>query len=177
MATTEEIRAQLAELVNDVAGVPVEDVQLDKSFVDDITTSSSGGYALAVPAGVYNVAGVGGTISGQVVHNGITVSNRNVKVDIITTDSVPVANVVTNGVGVVGLQDVSQVCRNGLFTVEVGSGIKRRQFVNLDSCAHLRFLSQSRRAASAFARRMSLFCVRLAPPASRTTRWPPRCVK
>ena len=36
MATTEEIRAQLAELVNDVAGVPVEDVQLDKSFVDDL---------------------------------------------------------------------------------------------------------------------------------------------
>ena len=40
MATTEEIRAQLAELVNDVAGVPVEDVQLDKSFVDDLGVDS-----------------------------------------------------------------------------------------------------------------------------------------
>ena len=40
MATTEEIRAQLAELVNDVAGTPVEDVQLDKSFVDDLDVDS-----------------------------------------------------------------------------------------------------------------------------------------
>ena len=40
MATTEEIRAQLAELVNDVAGVPVEDVQLDKSFVHDLDVDS-----------------------------------------------------------------------------------------------------------------------------------------
>jgi 3-oxoacyl-[acyl-carrier-protein] synthase-3 len=36
MATTEEIRADLAEIVNEVAGIPVEDVQLDKSFVDDL---------------------------------------------------------------------------------------------------------------------------------------------
>lgn len=40
MATTEEILAQLAELVNDVAGVPVEDVQLDKSFIDDLDIDS-----------------------------------------------------------------------------------------------------------------------------------------
>ncbi len=40
MATTEEIRAQLAELVNEVAGVPVEDVQLDQSFVDDLDVDS-----------------------------------------------------------------------------------------------------------------------------------------
>lgn len=40
MATTEEIRADLAEIVNDVAGVPVEDVQLDKSFVDDLDVDS-----------------------------------------------------------------------------------------------------------------------------------------
>ena len=40
MATTEEIRTQLAELVNDVAGVPVDDVQLDKSFVDDLDVDS-----------------------------------------------------------------------------------------------------------------------------------------
>jgi acyl carrier protein len=38
--TTEEIRGQLAELVNEVAGVPVEDVQLDKSFVDDLDVDS-----------------------------------------------------------------------------------------------------------------------------------------
>lgn len=40
MATTEEIRSQLAELVNEVAGVPVEQVQLDKSFVDDLDVDS-----------------------------------------------------------------------------------------------------------------------------------------
>ena len=40
MATTEEIRSSLAELVNEVAGVPVEDVQLDKSFVDDLDVDS-----------------------------------------------------------------------------------------------------------------------------------------
>ncbi|MFV0451491.1 MAG: acyl carrier protein [Propioniciclava sp.] len=40
MATTEEIRAGLADIVNDVAGVPVEDVQLDKSFVDDLDVDS-----------------------------------------------------------------------------------------------------------------------------------------
>ena len=40
MATTEEIRSQLAELVNEGAGVPVEDVQLDKSFVDDLDVDS-----------------------------------------------------------------------------------------------------------------------------------------
>nr|NLI49975.1 acyl carrier protein [Propionibacterium sp.] len=40
MATTEEIRTQLAELVNDVAGVPVEDVQLDKSFTEDLDVDS-----------------------------------------------------------------------------------------------------------------------------------------
>lgn len=40
MATTEEIRTQLAELVNEVAGVPAEDVQLDKSFMDDLDVDS-----------------------------------------------------------------------------------------------------------------------------------------
>ena len=40
MATTEEIRSQLADLVNDVAGVPVEDVQMDKSFIDDLDVDS-----------------------------------------------------------------------------------------------------------------------------------------
>lgn len=40
MASTEEIRTQLAEIVNDLAGVAVEDVQLDKSFVDDLGVDS-----------------------------------------------------------------------------------------------------------------------------------------
>ena len=40
MATTEEIRADLAEIVNEVAGIPAEDVQLDKSFVDDLDVDS-----------------------------------------------------------------------------------------------------------------------------------------
>ena len=40
MASTEEIRSDLAEIVNDIAGVAVEDVQLDKSFVDDLGVDS-----------------------------------------------------------------------------------------------------------------------------------------
>ena len=40
MASTEEIRTDLAEIVNEVAGVPVDDVQLDKSFVDDLDVDS-----------------------------------------------------------------------------------------------------------------------------------------
>ena len=47
----------------------------------------------------------------------------------------------------------------------------------LESCAHLRLLSQPCRAARAFARLMSLFCVRLDPPARRTTSLPSRCGK
>ena len=40
MASTEDIRSQLADIVNDLAGVAVEDVQLDKSFVDDLGVDS-----------------------------------------------------------------------------------------------------------------------------------------
>lgn len=40
MASTDEIRNDLAEIVNDVAGVAAEDVQLDKSFVDDLGVDS-----------------------------------------------------------------------------------------------------------------------------------------
>ena len=40
MATTEEIRADLAEIVNEVAGVDADDVQLDKAFVDDLDVDS-----------------------------------------------------------------------------------------------------------------------------------------
>ena len=40
MASTEEIRSDLAEIVNDIAGVSADDVQLDKSFVDDLGVDS-----------------------------------------------------------------------------------------------------------------------------------------
>jgi acyl carrier protein len=40
MATTEEIRSALAEIVHEVCNVPVEDVQMDKSFVDDLDADS-----------------------------------------------------------------------------------------------------------------------------------------
>jgi acyl carrier protein len=40
MASTEEIRSSLAEIVNEIAGIPVEDVQLDKSFTDDLDVDS-----------------------------------------------------------------------------------------------------------------------------------------
>jgi acyl carrier protein len=38
--STEEIRAALADIVNEVAGVDADDVQLDKSFVDDLDVDS-----------------------------------------------------------------------------------------------------------------------------------------
>ncbi len=40
MASTEEIRAGLAEIVNEVAGIPADEVQLDKSFTDDLDVDS-----------------------------------------------------------------------------------------------------------------------------------------
>jgi acyl carrier protein len=40
MPTTEEIRTDLAEIVNEVAGVDTADVQLEKSFVDDLDVDS-----------------------------------------------------------------------------------------------------------------------------------------
>ena len=40
MANNEEILTKLAEIVNDVAGVPVEDIQPDKSFIDDLDIDS-----------------------------------------------------------------------------------------------------------------------------------------
>jgi acyl carrier protein len=40
MATTEEIRTELAEIVNEVTGIPADDVQLDKSFTDDLDVDS-----------------------------------------------------------------------------------------------------------------------------------------
>src|SRR5690606_29562242 len=40
MASTEEIRTGLAEIVNEITGVPAGDVQLDKSFTDDLDIDS-----------------------------------------------------------------------------------------------------------------------------------------
>ncbi|MBB5791633.1 MULTISPECIES: acyl carrier protein [Jiangella] len=40
MASTEEIREGLAEIVNEITGVPAEDVQLGKSFTDDLDIDS-----------------------------------------------------------------------------------------------------------------------------------------
>ena len=40
MPTTEEVRADLADIVNEVAGVPTDDVQLDKSLTDDLDVDS-----------------------------------------------------------------------------------------------------------------------------------------
>jgi acyl carrier protein len=40
MATQQEILAGLAEIVNEVAGVPADDVQMDKHFIDDLDVDS-----------------------------------------------------------------------------------------------------------------------------------------
>lgn len=40
MASTEEIRSQVAQIVNEVVGASVDDVQLDKSFTDDLDVDS-----------------------------------------------------------------------------------------------------------------------------------------
>ena len=40
MASTEEIRAGLAEIVNEVTGIPASDIQLEKSFTDDLDVDS-----------------------------------------------------------------------------------------------------------------------------------------
>lgn len=40
MATAENVLEGLAEIVNEIAGIPTEDVQLDKSFTDDLDVDS-----------------------------------------------------------------------------------------------------------------------------------------
>ena len=49
-ATQEEIVAGLADIVNEIAGIPVEDVQLDKSFTDDLDVDSLSMVEIAVQA-------------------------------------------------------------------------------------------------------------------------------
>ena len=52
MTTTapEQIREQLADIVNEVAGVPADQVQLDKSFIDDLDVDSLSMVEIAVVA-------------------------------------------------------------------------------------------------------------------------------
>jgi acyl carrier protein len=38
--TQQEILAGLAEIVNEIAGIPTEEVEMDKSFVDDLDMDS-----------------------------------------------------------------------------------------------------------------------------------------
>jgi acyl carrier protein len=40
VASTEEIRSDLAEIVNEITGIPADDVQLEKSFTDDLDVDS-----------------------------------------------------------------------------------------------------------------------------------------
>ena len=39
-ATQDEVLTGLAEIVNEIAGIPAEDVELDKSFTDDLDVDS-----------------------------------------------------------------------------------------------------------------------------------------
>ncbi|MBB1244180.1 MULTISPECIES: acyl carrier protein [Streptomyces] len=38
--TSEQVLEGLADIVNEIAGIPTEDVQLDKSFTDDLDVDS-----------------------------------------------------------------------------------------------------------------------------------------
>lgn len=38
--STEQIRSDLADIVNEVTGIPIDDVQLEKSFTDDLDVDS-----------------------------------------------------------------------------------------------------------------------------------------
>ncbi|MFC5906355.1 acyl carrier protein [Streptacidiphilus monticola] len=40
MATKDEVLSGLAEIVNEIAGIPAEDVELEKSFTDDLDVDS-----------------------------------------------------------------------------------------------------------------------------------------
>ncbi|RKT18107.1 acyl carrier protein [Streptomyces sp. 1114.5] len=40
MATKDEVLEGLAEIVNEIAGIPTEDVAVDKSFTDDLDVDS-----------------------------------------------------------------------------------------------------------------------------------------
>ena len=50
MASATEIQADLAAIVEDIAGVPADDVQPDKSFVDDLDVDSLSMVEIALAA-------------------------------------------------------------------------------------------------------------------------------
>ena len=50
MPSTEEIRSGLADIVNEVAGIPADDVQMDKSFTDDLDVDSLSMVEIALAA-------------------------------------------------------------------------------------------------------------------------------
>ena len=67
------------------------------------TTGASGGYALRVPNGTYDVTGTGTQINGAIIHVGLVVNGANVKADFQTNEGQPVSpNAPTNGVGIAG---------------------------------------------------------------------------
>ncbi len=50
MATEQEVLSGLAEIVNEIVGIPADDVQLDKTFVDDLDIDSLSMVEVAVAA-------------------------------------------------------------------------------------------------------------------------------
>jgi acyl carrier protein len=40
MASDVDVRAELADIVNEIVGIPADSVQMDKSFVDDLDIDS-----------------------------------------------------------------------------------------------------------------------------------------
>lgn len=50
MATEQEIQAGLAEIINEETGVPVDEVELDKSFTDDLEIDSLSMMSIVVNA-------------------------------------------------------------------------------------------------------------------------------
>jgi len=74
MASTEEIRIGLAEIVNEVTGIPAADIQLEKSFTDDldvdsismleVVTAAEDKFAISIPdAEVKGLKTVGDAVS------------------------------------------------------------------------------------------------------------------
>jgi acyl carrier protein len=61
--STEEIRAALADIVNEVAGVDTDDVQLDKSFVE-VVVEAEEKFGVTIPDDqVKNLKTVGDAVS------------------------------------------------------------------------------------------------------------------
>jgi hypothetical protein len=91
-------------------GVLITATNVSSGATYSTDTGTSGGYSLQVPDGTYTVTAVGGGISGQVQHLNVSVSGRNVKVDVVTTEGTPVdppdsqppPDTTTNGMALLG---------------------------------------------------------------------------